>query len=303
MLPLHKLEELPRSQRLRKIAKLFAEAEHRLGRQSRQHPGEVTAPENSAYLADIAALLTGDDAFAPAALEALRAAQAAIEAAAVPGVSGVLQTNVPDAVGLPVASVPLLRAINTIRHILRAETGQQTADWDFIDHEGRLDPEKRRSFPGMRVYLEDIRSPYNVGAMFRTAESFGVEKMFLSPLCADPLHPRAERTAMGCVSLLPWERMAQDPARFPTEALEGPFFALETGGTPLSAFKFPQRAVMIAGSEELGTSPEALALADGSLGRVTIPTYGAKGSLNVSVAFGIVLHAWAASLIKQVRFT
>jgi len=50
--------------------------------------------------------------------------------------------------------------------------------------------------------------------------------------------------------------------------------------------------MLIAGSEELGVSPRALAAADASLGRVSIPVYGAKASLNVSVAFGIALQAW-----------
>ena len=88
---------------------------------------------------------------------------------------------------------------------------------------------------------------------------------------------------------------------FPMEKpfTEGPFFALETGGTPLENFSFPTRGILIAGSEELGVSPGALAAADASLGRVSITCYGAKGSLNVSVAFGIVMQAWANSNSKE----
>ncbi|MDR0602585.1 MAG: TrmH family RNA methyltransferase [Treponema sp.] len=140
----------------------------------------------------------------------------------------------------------------------------------------------------MQVYLEDIRSPFNVGAMFRAAESFGAEKIWLSPLSADPRHKRAERTAMGCTAVLPWERTETIPS--------GPLFALETGGADIGCFSFPRQGVLIVGSEELGVSPKALALADASLGRVSIPVFGAKGSLNVSVAFGIIMHAWAAAL-------
>jgi TrmH family RNA methyltransferase len=156
----------------------------------------------------------------------------------------------------------------------------------------------------MGVYLEDIRSPFNVGAMFRTAESFGVERLYLSPLCADPEHARARRTAMGCVELLRWERLPREPFADPPDpeeglSMEGPFFALETGGIPLDRFPFPRRGIMIAGSEELGVSPQALAAADASLGRVSIPIWGAKGSLNVSVAFGIALQAWAFQLSSQ----
>ncbi|WP_041611297.1 TrmH family RNA methyltransferase [Treponema primitia] len=276
MIPLQKLERLPRSQGLRKIAKLFTEAEHRLSL------GEAPAPDYIAYLQSLAALLTRDDSFSPAALQALNAAAIC------------LQGELPEDIG------SIRRALNTVRHIILAETGQQTADWDFIDHGGKLDPQRRRSFPGMVVYLEDIRSPFNVGAMFRTAESFGVEKIFLSPLCADPTHPRAKRTAMGCIDILPWERLDAEYAEsplFPPALSQAPLFALETGGTDIAHFCFPQKAVMIVGSEELGVSHEALAAADASLGRLSIPTYGAKGSLNASVAFGIALQAWAAALV------
>jgi TrmH family RNA methyltransferase len=129
--------------------------------------------------------------------------------------------------------------------------------------------------------------------MFRSAESFGAEALYLSPLTADPSHPRCKRTAMGTVDVLPWERRSLDELTVVQRDACPAIFALETGGTTLRDFRFPREGLMIVGSEELGCSPEALALADASLGRVTIPMYGAKGSLNVAVAFGIVMQAWA----------
>ncbi|GHV24487.1 RNA methyltransferase [Spirochaetia bacterium] len=274
MIPLHKLAQLPRPQRLRKIAKTFAGAELRL------FAGNFVVNKELAYLTDTLQLLTGDDAFPSAARQSLSAALICLQTA-------------------PDDAASIRRAINTVRHILLTATGRQTADWDFIDAGGDLDPLKRRPFPGMRVYLEDIRSPFNVGAMFRAAESFGVEKLYLSPLCADPNHPRAKRTAMGCTDILPWERLAVEstglPLQFPQALSTTPVFALETGGINIARFPFPKQAVMIVGSEELGVSPQALVAADASLGRLSIPTYGAKGSLNASVAFGIALQAWAAA--------
>lgn len=71
-------------------------------------------------------------------------------------------------------------------------------------------------------------------------------------------------------------------------------FALEQGGTPLGSFVFPVRGVVIVGSEELGVRPELLRRADGSAGRVSIPLPGAKSSLNVGVALGILLNAWTS---------
>ncbi|MFP4430621.1 MAG: TrmH family RNA methyltransferase, partial [Spirochaetaceae bacterium] len=67
-------------------------------------------------------------------------------------------------------------------------------------------------------------------------------------------------------------------------------FALETGGRPLEEFAFPPSGVVLIGNEELGLSREARALAGDRV--CTIPMAGAKGSLNVAVAVGILLHAW-----------
>ena len=282
VIPLHKLIELPRSLRLRKAASLFGGAERHFTVTGRLEP------EKAEYLARVMELLAADEKFSEAILAALEAARVSF-------------------VDAEKDAKEIRRALNAVYQILLAETGRNQADWDFIEESGALDGAMRRPFAGMQVYLEDIRSPFNVGSMFRAAESFGVEKAWLSPLCADPHHKRAERTSMGCVDILPWERLPRDPFAGITEDrgnvssfLRGPFFALETGGTNLADFTFPSGGILIAGAEELGVSPHALAAADASLGRVSIPTYGVKVSLNVSVAFGIVTQAWAARLQKLI---
>ena len=279
MLSLFKIEKLPRHQRLRKIAKIFHEAENRLCAANAADDVVFKIEELSSF-SRLAEFLQKDTLFSAAAITAFRDA------------AGVFRQpqNSP---------AQIYRALNTVRHVLTAETGRSPADWDFTGSGGRLDPGQRRTASGMLVYLEDIRSPFNVGAMFRTAESFGVEKVFVSPLCADPKHPRAKRSAMGCVDVLPWERLDLEK-----DAMPGlPLFALETGGTPLGEFTFPQQGILIAGSEELGVNPRTLAMADASLGRVSIPCYGAKGSLNVSVAFGIVMQSWAGEVVRKPWFS
>ena len=203
----------------------------------------------------------------------------------------------------------LLRLLNEARHGLLTHLGMEPAEWDFayahspalaalrsevIPHCGeipRCGDIPRKTFP-LRMYLDDIRSPFNVGSIFRTAEAFGAEKILLSPLCPSPEHPRCVRTAMGAVSMLPWERVEGEVLK-----LEKNLFALEQGGTPITEFQFPAEGLVILGAEELGVSPEALALADEGLGRVSIPLYGAKASLNVSVAFGILMNVWTARVV------
>ena len=291
MIPLYKLEKLPRTQRLRKIAKFFTFAENRLclteGKKGAGTPGAVELFSNIelSFFKEAAELLAGDGLFSLDAGKALREASDVFTAAVLSGGS----SSAPE----------FRRAINCVKHILLAETGRDQADWDFTVS-GGLDPKRRQIFEGMTVYMEDIRSPFNVGAMFRTAESFGVEKIILSPLCADPRHKRAQRTAMGCTDIIPWERQDLFPASEPPP-LPCPVFALETGGIPLAEFPFPRRGILIAGSEELGVSPRALAAADASAGRVSIQSYGAKASLNVSVAFGIAVQWWAAFLCSYLE--
>ena len=180
------------------------------------------------------------------------------------------------------------RALNGLRHRLAAISGQSPADWDFISspRPGRA---KLRRSSGMRVYLEDIRSPFNVGSIFRSAEALGFDEVLLSPDCADPLHSRALRTSMGTVERLPWRRVTLAEL----SGSEGSF-ALEVGGAVLGEFAFPQPGLMILGSEELGVSSEAMRIC--SRGAVEIPLVGAKASLNVATAFGIAGYSWLAYL-------
>jgi TrmH family RNA methyltransferase len=268
-----KLMSLPRDQRLRKMAKMFSEAEMMFC-----NSGTWTHPLDD--IATVLKFLALDAEFPP---EIAPAVSSTIDAAYV------ALRNMDAQSGQ--SADALRRGINAVRHILLVETGQSQADWDFLDAENKLNSAKRRICPNRWIFLEDIRSPFNIGSLFRTAESFGVEKILLSPLAADPLHQRAQRTAMGCIDIVPWERMSLESLG--TLRQQTPVFALETGGVELQEFAFPTNGVMIVGSEELGVSPGALAVADASQGRASIPTYGAKGSLNVSSAFAIAMYAWS----------
>ena len=207
---------------------------------------------------------------------------------------------------------------NTLRHALYRQSGVQPSEWDLIapglrygtnmpqynasaqnqtapDAETQTGvlsaalPVTRPFYPGVYVYAEDIRAPFNLGSIFRTAEAFGAEKVLLSEGCVSPEQPRAQRSAMGCTHFLPWNycSLAALPANLPV-------FALETGGIPITSFPFPKQGIVLLGSEELGLSAEALKSV--SAGIVSIPMKGIKASLNVAVAFGILMQYWVAAL-------
>lgn len=187
------------------------------------------------------------------------------------------------------------RVCNCARNHLLEIIGTFPAEWDLViaPHENPLLEDgtvrERKFYPGTAVYAEDIRSPFNLGSIFRTAEGMGAEKVYISPGCVDPEQPRAVRSGMGCIETMGWERLAVD--QLPEDI---PVFALETGGTPIDEFKFPEKGICIIGSEELGVSPNALRCA--TYGTVTIPMIGLKASLNVGVAFGILMQKWCEAL-------
>lgn len=191
------------------------------------------------------------------------------------------------------------RACNLARNNLLAIIGTFPAEWDLIiaphPNQNADGTVKRRDFfSGVYVYAEDIRSPFNCGSIFRTAEAMGAEKVFISPLCIDPNHPKAQRSGMGCIETLGFERKSVPELVEFAKKNDLPIFVLETGGTPIEEFKFPKKGICVIGSEELGVSPEALKAS--TYGTVTIPMKGLKASLNVGVAYGILMQKWVEDL-------
>jgi len=282
--------------RLRKCAVVLESLERTLLTGRPSLPGVPVGPDAARYAAALASALAAQPDCPPQIAEA---------AARLGKVS--FPSEPPPATQPRESTQPreFIRALDSLRHLCMRHSGQSTADWDLIDPGLAAEPQNSQR-PGqerkqkqnsqrpdsgekrLRAYLEDIRSPFNVGSIFRSAEAFGFAEIILSPDCADPEHPRALRSAMGAVGLVPWRRAALEDI-----ADKGPFFALELGGEPLDDFAFPVSGTVILGSEELGVSDPALAVC--ALGKVSIPMRGAKASLNVAVAFGILAHRWAGA--------
>jgi TrmH family RNA methyltransferase len=149
------------------------------------------------------------------------------------------------------------------------------------------------------VYCEDLRSPFNVGSIFRTAEAFGFSQVGLSLACPQPNESlRLRRSAMGSNQNIAWKQ--QEILTFIANCPSNlPIFGLELGGTPIDQFNFPTTGIVVLGSEELGIHPSTLALCRQSFGIATIPLWGSKVSLNVGVSFGILAQAWCQSLLTK----
>ena len=186
------------------------------------------------------------------------------------------------------------RQKNVLRQRLAICLGIAAADWDLQappDREGEV-----TRFP-FSAWLDDLRSPFNVGSIVRTAEAYGFEAVFSSLDTPGIDHPRARRTAMGAEAHLVVEAWSLEQLRDLWS--HKPVFALELGGIPVDRFEFPDHGLMLVGGEEVGLSPEALSWADASAGRVSLPLYGRKASLNVGVAFGVVAAAWTQRFFRD----
>lgn len=180
-----------------------------------------------------------------------------------------------------------------IAEYLKALSGLGDASFDYLKGH---DSTKKRDVRDFYLVLDHIRSPYNVGAIFRSAESFGVKKIYLLSDTDTLSHPRAVRTSAGTIDMVESEYVSDEAIKNIIKSdKEAVVFSLECGGESLSSFEFPQKGYCFIGGEEFGVSKQFL---DISSHIVTINTGGLKGSLNVSVSTGILLNSWYNSHSK-----
>ncbi len=144
--------------------------------------------------------------------------------------------------------------------------------------------------------VDNVRSLWNVGSMFRTADACGVRELILAGITGCPPRDAIAKTALGGEDAVAWRYRAE--ALGALLELEGEGWtpvALETeaAGTPLPEMRWPERTCLVVGNEVRGVSPEVLAACER---RVSIPMRGVKDTLNVAVAFGIAIHDAAARL-------
>jgi len=154
------------------------------------------------------------------------------------------------------------------------------------------------------VVLDNIRSMYNVGAVFRTCDAFMVEQLYLCGITAKPPHREIQKTAIGATESVSWQYDAS--AQTSLEKLKNKGYRIigveqTNESIPLSAVKVDTQTpcALVMGNEVEGLSEEVLAYLDQA---VEIPQFGTKHSLNISVSSGIVIwHYTAPFLTAQAK--
>ena len=140
------------------------------------------------------------------------------------------------------------------------------------------------------VLLDNVRSLYNVGSFFRTADAAGVERLFLSGITGHPPKRALTKTALGAEETVPWEHNWEPaPMIRRIHDLRYELAAIETSPHAVDLFDWmpPFPVCVVFGHEVDGIRPEIAEICDW---HVRIPMLGAKHSLNVATAGGIVVY-------------
>ena len=173
------------------------------------------------------------------------------------------------------ALVPLER-VDKRAKITDAEMGIRTTD----------DPGHVDKAP-YAVVADNVRSAFNMGGIFRTADFFGAEKLVLCGYTPTPENAQVKKTALGADESTPWEHVGDVRDAIDRLRAEGRrIYALETvdGATDIATCEPVFPCAILLGNERFGLDPDVVAMADEVL---EIPSRGLKNSLNVVSAFAV----------------
>ena len=142
--------------------------------------------------------------------------------------------------------------------------------------------------------LVSLRSLYNVGSIFRTADALGVEKIYLTGFTGTPKQSKVAKTALGAEKEVPWEKKKTTSVvirQLQEEGYEIIGVEKTTASLDYRQWRPGVKTALLFGNEERGLSPRIIKNCDKI---VHLPMLGVKESLNVSVSCGAIGFAWLA---------
>ncbi len=148
------------------------------------------------------------------------------------------------------------------------------------------------------VVLDNVRSQHNIGAVFRTADAFLLEGVYLCGICCCPPNNEIHKTALGAEQTVDWQYFQDTKEAVRALQARGyQVFAIEQAhdSTMLGDFSPAGPTAIVMGHEVFGVQQEVVDICDGC---IEIPQYGTKHSLNVSVTAGIVMYTIANAMRK-----
>jgi tRNA G18 (ribose-2'-O)-methylase SpoU len=149
------------------------------------------------------------------------------------------------------------------------------------------------------IVLDNVRSLHNVGSVFRTADAFRVEEIYLCGITRVPPHPELHKTALGAEDAVNWRYFQDTHQAIDDLKTKGySVFSIEQaeGSTLLQNLQLPKNSkfAVVLGNEVKGVQQTVIDMCDGC---VEIPQFGTKHSLNVSVTCGIIVWEFFKKMI------
>lgn len=151
------------------------------------------------------------------------------------------------------------------------------------------------------IVLENIRSAYNVGSVFRTSDAFLIEAIYITGYSAKPPHKEVKKTALGAEETVSWKHFTNAAEAIAELRPSGyNVYAAEQaeGSYKLNAIAFEpeEKIAVVFGNEVTGVEQSTIALCDGCL---EIPQLGMKHSLNIATAVGVVLWELVRTRVSE----
>lgn len=169
-------------------------------------------------------------------------------------------------------------------------TGDMETNFEVRSFDAEITKEAYDRLPKLPLYfvLDNLRSAFNVGSIFRTCDILRVKGLFLCGYTACPPHAKLEKTALGTIDYVPWRyfEAAADAVEYLQDQGIAVWAAETTSGSvPYGDAVFPDELAVVLGNEALGVSSGVLDRCDGM---IEIPTRGYKNSLNVASACAVL---------------
>ena len=166
-----------------------------------------------------------------------------------------------------------------------------------------LESNRERNSPLRSEFIlcaHNIRSMYNVGSLFRSADAFDIHELWLSGITPNPPRPEISKTALGAEETVTWryiEELDKSIGELKSQGFTICGLEQTFGSISINSYKPESSKIcLILGNEVTGIDDEIISLIDHFL---EIPQFGEKHSLNVSVAAGIGIYAFFDKLYRD----
>ncbi|HHE55915.1 MAG TPA: TrmH family RNA methyltransferase [Caldithrix abyssi] len=185
---------------------------------------------------------------------------------------------------------------------MKANTIRKLSFDEIFKRQPTLEELKKLQRVPVSVLVEDIRSMHNVGSIFRTSDGARIEHLYLTGFTAQPPRIEIDKTALGATDSVPWSYHKQSVDVVKQLKQKGiNIVVLEHTSNSKNYFEadYSYPLCLVLGNEVEGVSQQLVEQADLA---VEIPMLGIKQSLNVSVAYGIVIYHILGNYLKNHKF-